>query len=126
MFKKTQGVLAATAALVLLLSVVLTGCGGSANVDPSDPIIGTWTLTSAEADGISMNMGGDSMLDASLDIRADGTIAGESMGLNSEGTWKKDGTGYTLTMDGEDVAATLENDTLTFETDGVVMTMEKN
>ena len=124
--------------LVAVMVFALAACsksGGSDDGGSSDPAVGTWKLTSAEASGITLSMedfaqlSGLDKYEMTIDIRADGTFtASVDMGTGAqtgEGTWTVSGNQYTLTSNGSPQVFTLENGKLVAEASGAKMYFEK-
>lgn len=91
----------------LVLSLALAGCGGGGN----SGLAGTeWTLSSVEANGIKVE--GDTLSQfgsASIKFEANSF----SMSINEQsatGTYTMKDKTLTLTVDGEDATATMEDD----------------
>ena len=58
-------------------------------------------------------------------LNEDGTLTVSVMGEESVGTWKLDGEKLTLTLDGETMEGTYQNDEITVEMDGDTMVLGK-
>ena len=107
--------------ILLMMGMVLTGCGGN----NADPIVGKWKLTNVEIGGATIDVqtfveqyaqGEDaSQMDISFDMKEDGTFAATAAGETAQGTWKKETDGYTLTVDGQDQTAAVKDGKLVFE-----------
>ncbi|MGI6498395.1 MAG: lipocalin family protein [Oscillospiraceae bacterium] len=117
--------------ILLMMGMVLTGCGGN----NADPIVGKWKLTNMEVGGATIDVqtfieeyaqGEDaSQMDISFEMKEDGVFTGLVAGEAAEGTWKKEADGYTLTVDGQDQSATVKDGKLVFEEDGMKMIFTK-
>lgn len=117
--------------VIVLLSCVACGGGGG-----GDAIVGDWKLDSINMGGIEVKA--DAMSDYGMDaesfslkVEKSGkfsmTVAMGGMNETADGTWKKSGDKYVLTVDGADQDVTLSSDgkTLTFDFEGVLMNFKK-
>lgn len=85
-------------AVLVVLALALSACGGG------DAIVGNWESVYL-SDGTS---GFKAVGMAKFEFKADNILLADSNGEKAEGTWKKDGEKYILTMDGDDTEATIE------------------
>ena len=103
--------------LALILLLALCACGTQeeeAKADLPDPVIGSWTLTGLELDGVDVSAY-SVQFDIRLDFRPDGTGTVSSGEESFSVTWQN-GSFY----DGsESIAYTVEGDTLSFEAEGL-------
>lgn len=119
---------ALTLLLALAMIVSLAACGGGGG-GPA----GSYKMTKMNAAGVEMNiedlaaMAGVDMT-VTLELKADGnfTLDMSALGTGSvSGTWTSSGNTVTLSSEGEDIAATLNGNTLVMEQDGQSLTFEK-
>jgi hypothetical protein len=96
-----------------------------------DEIVGFWSLDSVSLDGeIEMSIheleeiSGEE-LDIIFDIWEDGTFTGYAMGEVGDGTWRKEGNAYILTIEGDDQIVTLKNGRMVIKDDNLLMFFTK-
>ncbi|MBR1764870.1 MAG: lipocalin family protein [Ruminococcus sp.] len=98
--------------------LMLVGCSGK--------FVGTWKTVAVEEDGEKVT--DDSIKDfIVLEIEKGGEGSIKSLGENQDLEWEADGDTITLTIDGDDADATLEDDQLVLKlTEGVKVYLEKD
>ena len=100
------------ALLLVLVSVfTLAGCGGG---EDNDPTVGNYKLAAAEMMGITV--GAEDIGEFDLNLQAGGKGNATVDGTDGKLEWKRDGDDVSITMEGEEVNATIEDDAiLTFD-----------
>ena len=119
---------ALTLLLALAMIVSLAACGGGGS-----GAAGSYKMTKMNAAGVEMNIDDLAALagvdmTVTLELKADGnfTLDMSALGTGSvSGTWTASGNTVTLSSEGEDIAATLNGNTLVMEQDGQSLTFEK-
>ncbi len=124
--KRNRFVLALATVVVVCLALV--GCSGSGGGgDPTKAFLGTWELTEApdltsEDIDLMKALGIYCYVDLQDEGRAELNLMGEPL----EGTWEaKSASECDITFEGETVTATLEDDLLSLDMDGEVMSFKK-
>ncbi len=119
----------ASAALALLLGATLTGCGGGGGDSVSgDAFVGQWTGVEMTIDGETMNLAdyADFGLEATMEIKQDGTISVDMLGEVSTGTWKaKDASTVTITLENDPLDCKVANNRLTMADGDASIVFEK-
>ena len=126
--------------LSLVLALSLTACGGnSTGGNTSASPVGTYSLKSISADGISMDLeqlkenmiqsGMDTEMNLTMELKEDGSFTIDMSGFNDalsqEGTWQETGSGLELTTGGDTTTVTSKDGTLTIEEGGTTLVFEK-
>ena len=130
--KKTNRVIAALAAMIMMLTLV-AGCGNNAADEPkAESVVGKWTVVSAtlQSEEFDLNSAG---LTIGMEFKDDGSVTiGETSSMlpdsteqNFSGTWTQDGEDVTITVDDESVYGKLEDGKLTFSDDSTSMVLER-
>lgn len=126
--KKLMAVLAATFAILLALA---SCSGGGSSADNSKNFIGDWKLVGMEENGEVSSEEDIAMLEAfglsvGLTVNEDGTFSLDFFGEAMNGSWSAKGaTEAEFTIEGQAVKATLADEKLSMEQDGVKLTFGK-
>lgn len=107
-------------AIVMILGVMLSGCGAAKN---DSAYVGTsWTLNSVEAEGITLE---GELLASFMDtatIKFDANKVTLNFGEeNGEGTWSEKDNVITIKSDGETIECPITDSVLLFELEGTKM-----
>ncbi|MBR1751360.1 MAG: hypothetical protein IJ740_10875 [Ruminococcus sp.] len=118
--KKILAIIAATA----ISCGMLTSCGGS-------QFVGTWKSVAMESDGQKITKDDEtlgSFIDGFLTIEIEKGGEGKisSDGETKDIEWENDGDTITITVDGDDQEATLEDDQLVMNFEGEKLYLEKD
>ena len=122
--KKRSGKSAVSLLILLLVCLILAGCGKSAE---NDPVVGTWEMDQVEAMGteipvkefLKMSNAEDTKTPV-ITFKGDHTVKVDILGTDGTGEWKgKDGS-YEVTDDSGAVL-TLKNNVLSVEYSGARM-----
>lgn len=96
--------------LILTMCLMLSACAGG-NAD--EAYVGKWVSVAGEAMGVTLT--GDDISGFGLDLQSGGkavlTVDGDSENVK----WKNEGAVVTITVNGTDMTATVQNDTMVFD-----------
>lgn len=119
------------AVMLMLTFASLVGCkSGDGDGDGdggADPIVGVYTQTYLEVDGVERPLPEGVTL--TMEIKADGTVVmtqsydGESQ--SESGTWTKDGNAVSIIIDSDTTILTAGENTLTYSEGGYVQVFTK-
>ena len=116
-------IIAKVLVVTMILSVglfALAACGGG-----DSPYVGTWNAVKFEAYGIEMTPE-DAGLEFTVEIKSNGKITATTNGeADGAGTWEATDDGITITSDDSEYTATLEEDQLVMEMEGIKFYLEK-
>lgn len=123
----------AAVACALVLCVALVGCTGGNNASSDDAanFQGDWVLSGGVSDGEELDPEAiDAMQQMGLyvymQLNADGTAVMSLFGTDMNGNWEaKDATTVALTLEGDTIDATLQNDELVLEVQGDALKFKK-
>lgn len=114
-----------TLMMSLVVALTLTACSGDSGIS------GTYELVQMKYNGIVVNPG-DALWEqatggksATITLNNDGSCSADIYGQTGEGTYKEDGSTVTITIDGDALDFTINDDQLTAENSGVTMVFEK-
>ena len=123
--------------LVLICIVSLTACSGGSG--SKSALIGTYSLKSIEASGITVDVaeaadlfGGEFSMTLELKDGGKFSLSANMLGESetTEGEWSEDGNTVTLTAEGENISATVDGSTMKLDLsaayEGMIMVLEKN
>lgn len=105
------------------MSFLLLGCSKK-----ESKFVGNWTIESMGVEGQMLNvadLGGDESLAASITVNKDGTLSMSMADESNDGTWEDKGGKVTMTIDGDTVDVTLEDDKATISIDGATLVFKK-
>lgn len=116
-------------ALVLICVFALAACGGGSGAE------GTYTFKTMSMQGMTFDieqlaetLGEEAdQLKISLVLNSDGSLKleADALEMSGEGTWKASGSTVTMTIDGEEMTATLKDGEITMSAEGITLTFKK-
>ena len=117
-------------ALVLICVFALAACGGGGSGAE-----GTYTFKTMSMQGMTFDieqlaetLGEEAdQLKISLVLNSDGSLKleADALEMSGEGTWKASGSTVTMTIDGEEMTATLKDGEITMSAEGITLTFKK-
>ncbi len=133
------------ALVILLVAALFVGCGSSSSGTADGNPEGTYKIKTVNGKGIkeyfgeSMGAASDAEINLALsffgvdsfedlivfDLQSGGVLKITMMGVESEGTWKLEGSKITMTMDGEDGEATYKDGEIVVDMDGEEMVLAR-
>lgn len=124
--KRTNKIIAALAA-VMMVMLMVAGCGNNNSADNA-LVAGTWKLTSAEASGMTLTsemLGTVGMDNMTIEFDENGTVKLALYEQTVDAQWAMNGDAVEITVEGETIAAQLEDGKLVMEADGAKLIFEK-
>ena len=110
--------------LIAVLLVLCLGCMMIPALAEGDSLVGTWYLTKAESQGVTMPVDGTG-ISMTLTLKEDGSFDLEESAFGqtqtASGTWAATVTGVALTVQGETLEAKVADDAIVLEVSGAVM-----